>query len=513
MSNVTTDSLAFFTISDFTPGIVRYGNKSVPSTYAPLAPVGSAAYAYRCIAKQGVGLVPQRGYSVNNSIHVSVGAVGSAVNEWYPITLFENGSNGLALVYGGWDGSSHPRTTIRDAIDGNFYTTAGSATGSFIQGSNLTYWFDGTNVQGVVYDLAQAANTWVTFPIGTGTVTTFVSGAFNPTLLGFFTSRIVAVGFGDTVYYGGINSLPSAGFTAEYFNPEMGTNPYVIGSISTGEMILIYAGGGGVIVSGDVGSPSSAITLPGVTSADVPFHLGIPTPIGLLYGTTFDGIYVWNGGNTSQKISGNIPDNVCVTPNVGTGIVVPYQGTAWGSLVYLPNNWIFDTTTGSWWMSENPATVTFAQFARSRGFFNGIYAVNYGSASGTSFLQGYNFSTTYVTSSWEWQSNPIPQSVGNLTSIQAVEIVASNPTATSATIVVTPKAPAGQTPFTNQNATQSVTFTIPPTTTGWRSMLSLGYTDYNVELNVVASNSNNANSAPVLHSLSVGTSPRSSRAQ
>src|SRR5215471_14754391 len=56
--------LQYVAINDFTAGIHRHGRVSTPLHYSPNSPQGSAAHAYRCIARPSVGLVPLPSYKV-----------------------------------------------------------------------------------------------------------------------------------------------------------------------------------------------------------------------------------------------------------------------------------------------------------------------------------------------------------------------------------------------------------------------------------------------------------------
>src|SRR5215467_820145 len=58
MAGPPNDNLQYITISDFSPGIMRFGRGGLATSYALNAPLGSAADAYSCIYQPGIGLIP-----------------------------------------------------------------------------------------------------------------------------------------------------------------------------------------------------------------------------------------------------------------------------------------------------------------------------------------------------------------------------------------------------------------------------------------------------------------------
>ncbi len=123
-------------------------------------------------------------------------------------------------------------------------------------------------------------------------------------------------------------------------------------------------------------------------------------------------------------------------------------------------------------------------------------------------LFGYWWDYTEPSTSYIWVSNPIGIP-GSVVSLQMVEILASNPTSTPATITISPTSPPGQSLYGNQNPVQQAVFTIPPLTSNFRGSLRLGYLDYNVCIRVDAANTDVAG-APILHELTYGIDRRPS---
>lgn len=168
------------------------------------------------------------------------------------------------------------------------------------------------------------------------------------------------------------------------------------------------------------------------------------------------------------------------------------------------NNWMYDCETNSWWQVEDPSITNFQVHTASHMSPEFFYSSNGFTTTNGASLNIYTWDANIPSTSYTWTSNPIGEP-GARMSLKTVEIVASNPTATTATITVTPTSPVGQTPYSNQNPIQPAVFTIPPFTSGYRGAKRLGYTDYNVCVNVLSTNSS-SNGAPIIHEMSFGVS-------
>lgn len=122
------------------------------------------------------------------------------------------------------------------------------------------------------------------------------------------------------------------------------------GTMSVGELILIKKYGGAVVLNGDINVPSSIIPLPGVQSTGNFVGRAAATPFGLVYCSENQGAWLWNGGNTSQKISQNINDEFFdlehdVIESNNYGFFVEH----WQKWIMFSGNVWYDTDTNSWW--------------------------------------------------------------------------------------------------------------------------------------------------------------------
>ncbi len=122
------------------------------------------------------------------------------------------------------------------------------------------------------------------------------------------------------------------------------------GTVSVGELLLVKKYGGAVILNGDVNVPTSIIRVPGVQPTGDFVGRACPTPIGLIYCSQNRGAWLWNGGNSSVKISQNIHDTFfdLETGRLQTnnyGFFVEF----WQKWVMFSGNVWFDSETQSWW--------------------------------------------------------------------------------------------------------------------------------------------------------------------
>jgi hypothetical protein len=554
-------ALQWLSIADFTPGIHQFSHLPYRTSYTPNAPLGSCSTAFRCHAWPGVGLVPLPTYTIaqtktatdpSNPVCLSMGdmkplaARGAALVDMvtsyltqigtpetqikFEITRFVDTGPGSVLntVYSNSTATWPANTTTWPVMD---YGVFQDPTSHFYARTVLTT--DPITTSQVSHP--GGPGTWVTVrgwttntsnvgpDSSTGTFPLLgISGSFGSYPATFYhgnrlgilqtsvstTSTLGIVASDQQVIYVSDILAPTNIVSAGTFFPEMGTAIDSWGSISTGEWVGIYSEHGAVLVYGDLYAPTQAIKLPGVVGTAGIVGPAALTPSGLIYPRQGDGVYQWNGDNVAQKISTQLPDfgfgrnwqgyNFSHSPLVQTSMAVL------GQWVAFPNNWMFDGQTQSWWLLEDPSIINFQVNATDGASFYCSPGIAYAAAGQTATLNTYRFQRGTTQSDYYWLSSPLPVSQDALVSIQLVEIVASNPSASPATITITPTVPVGQIPLAQQNGNQPLYFTIPANTVAYRASQRLGYADYNIQLAVEATNSNSTLPAPLLHQLNVG---------
>lgn len=526
-------------INDFTPGVVNgvYNGTVFSST----APVGSAAQAFRCYARPGIGLTPLPSYSTYATKTFSAGSTRGDLT-MADMVVFAGVTQPFDVLGVSWskEAVSTPAyvfdvdTATGGVISNRFTATLATVSMPDAGWPNLSkaFWAGANQVVGVVSERPDTVQ-WVTVPSANGLAnsqTGTVAGGVSDFKTAYVGGRTVFMVPGqnevgvftlfDTIYSSDIQAMTNI-TGPSFYEPEYGGLIGAWGSVSTGEFIIIYQGGGAVVIYGDMQFPSSATTLPAVSGTGSAIGPAVATPIGMVYATDFDGAWVWNGGNTSQKISTPIQDNQLVrslvnlnTADIGGGTFLACTSNmaVWGGQVWFPNNWLYDTSTNGWWQCEDPSVRNF----QVQGGQSGVGRFFYNSPANASTLSGGTLSVPIMIwdrntpfSTWSWLSNPVPNP-GSDVVLGCVEICASNPTSTTATVSVQPVPPPGQTAYPNQNAAQTQTFTIPALTAGYRHALPLGWNDYNLSVLVTAANSNNTHAAPTLHELNLGFTPRES---
>lgn len=503
------------TLSDFTPGI--YSNGGFTSLVPP-APLGAAqeANTYRCIGLPGGGLAPlPRRTNEYDLPFPGVGTTTTLVG-MQAIPASSSASSLTAdIVYVMMDADTNPRRNYLYALNTNTgaftqvpwgttaYPPAPGASTTFITLTTTTGPPVGcTSTLGAAYNpnttgystivgwtCPQAAaiggswpifwfhgldiTTFRNYFIGSGS--TFVSASvlfWHQMRLVYFQrtsytkiTGIGSLGGGPLIYT--LPYLATAPFTAPAASATL-ANLYVdrlqsfgsYGSISTGELILIgQLAGESLFVQGDLDSPSVNI-LRGVHPTGKWNSPGLSTRRGLLYGTEKDGIWLWDGSNSSQKVSPQLVDNFYerTTPtsfNSSSGVVGESMHPAvWGDYVVYPNNFLLDMETMGWWKLDNPSQYNMMMFSSegTRYLYGAIDAIQSGT---TDSLMQYD--KTVGANSYSWQSQPIPVGTpGRLVEVYDIEVKASvSQSTTNHTVTIT---------LTNEDATtQAETFTFTST--------------------------------------------------
>lgn len=190
------------------------------------------------------------------------------------------------------------------------------------------------------------------------------------------------------------------------------------GSVSAGELFLVRHKGGAYIIQGDLNNPS-VTRLWGVMSTFGTVQRACEHPLGLIYCSQNNGAWVWAGGSSSVKISQQLNDNFFqpptpTAPSALGGGALPTSGPQFnierlGSLVFFPNNWVYDVDTQSWWMLDNPSTLPPCIWFGASWDGSSIYVfpqyIPYQPSGPNNYA--YQYSIKEPTSQWQWLSQPI----------------------------------------------------------------------------------------------------------
>jgi hypothetical protein len=280
------------------------------------------------------------------------------------------------------------------------------------------------------------------------------------------------------------------------------------GTISVGELVLIKKYGGAVVLNGDINVPSSIIRMPGIQSTGDFVGRAESTSIGLVYCSQDRGAWVWNGGNTANKISANIDDNFF---DLETGRIQSnnygFYCYQWQKWVMFSNNIVYDTTTGGWWQLYPRAGVNLGNLTGREIFWYSLTVNGNQMAVGPLRLVGTDnfysvFDNRVPSSTYQWQSLPIHvvKDADRVLDIRQIVIRASDPTGSNAATV---RATVGF-----FQATSTETIGTIPTTIRFNVGGAAGQpTDITITL---LANNTSPNSAPIIHSLDIGYTVRAS---
>jgi len=313
---------------------------------------------------------------------------------------------------------------------------------------------------------------------------------------------------------GGINTNENINFTDPPLSSDYGDQMEILGaetpwgygawgSISVGELLLVKKYGGAVILYGDIASPSSVISVPGVQSTGDFVGRADATSSGLIYCSQDQGAWLWNGNNTSQKISAQLRDNFYdISTNViGSNNYGFYVGH-WQDWVLFSGNYCYLPETGSWWVlyptaangtGEVPGIDLFWYSQGAAG--NEMYAAPLHFAQSGQWY--HMFDNTVGAPHWQWKSlpNKVVQARSHVADVIQVVLVLSSPDNTSPTATVTIG-------FWSETVTG-----IGPLPAVFRLNAGTGALGlHNVVVQV--NGDNESGSAPILHQVAVGYKAR-----
>jgi hypothetical protein len=459
--------LQYLEITDFSPGI--FDNSVIAGTTALAtpglfpAPPGAAdvAQTFGCTVLQNGGLGPLPALAGSPGPNgLSLSDIGIATVGTTDISaLINSGQNSNdELIIGATDnvGGGSQRTRFWSYVVGGASLNAiGSAGGTFNFSANnknfVAYPFTTTlnTVNGIcpVVVLALAAPAGPTsqlmnYPPQAAQNTFSVDTITNHPLGSTFghQGRIVTTqpNTGYSWPAGIFPFVPNEGFSFtdpsqsqtwpqqfEIFGPE---NPFGYGalsSVSAGELFCIKRRGGAIIIQGDLNNPT-VTSLPAVQSTGEHYGRAASDQIGMYYCAEEQGAWVWNGGNSSSKISNQLDDFFYrSTPAISDTTYYGYYVQRWGQWMLFSNNWVYYAPTNSWWRLENPQTRSYFWYVP--GWSNVWMFAAVASVPNTTTKWLFEYNLTIPRASYSWQNLPLHLSRGDRTSeVREVVISAAN---------------------------------------------------------------------------------------
>lgn len=550
--NQHTDPYQWVHIGDFSPGVYDGSHISTerPTVSAPLG-AANAVGTFACASIPGGALGPLPALTGTYSYPYSFPGT---VTTLYVLGLavtpqLNDGDYEVVGIFEGDDGTDHYVVAVSSvpALSSNHVITGpgetvGTAGGFF--GAPYPAWTrmtsDGTGnpppklVFPTVVSTdsnATSGHLWVYSSIAGPT--TFVADDLNSgaqTVVGqviCYADRVLTLGGVNYSWpvSGGINTneninytdpplsstLPSSSTAGQQFVPGA-QEPWgygAWGSVSLGELLLVKKYGGAIIVNGDIASPSSVIDVPGVESTGNIVGSAAATPTGLYYCSQSRGAWLWNGGNTSTKVSKNIADDFfdMQTGNIQSNNFGFYS-YHWQKWVLFSKNYIYDTENQSWWVIY-PNAGTNVGHLTGRDIFwwqttqNGAQIIGaplaMTAANYTQYLS--TFDNTVGSRTYQWTSLPIHvvKDADRVIDIREVTVRASDP-AGSGTGNVTVSING-----TSLGSFAGITIGTDPTTVLLKAGIK-GAQDITVQL--LADNSASGKPAPIVHSVDIAYEER-----
>lgn len=291
-----------------------------------------------------------------------------------------------------------------------------------------------------------------------------------------------------------VNDATTNGVSLENFVAE---NPGLMGawcSINASELFLVKQQRGGFVLRGDISFPT-VVRLPSLPPTFDAINIPCVAADGsVIYGSRA-GVYAWNGGDTAKNISRQLNGWFWNTGEVANythtkGQFAPFEG-----YVAAPNNFLYNTETGSWWRLTDPGATGEAPYAfydvSAAGYLIGVPA--YVSATRTALADYYDF--TLGQASYSWKSQPLKASINRVLKFTEVDIKAQG----AGTVMVTLIGVGG--------VSDPVTFTISATDKPEIQSLPIGLQTHDVIVSIIATASDPANAAPRISSVALGYRP------
>jgi hypothetical protein len=304
------------------------------------------------------------------------------------------------------------------------------------------------------------------------------------------------------------------------FGSENPSGVGILTSLSTDRLLIIKHTGGGYLVLGDLNNPTIQ-RLPFVESTYNVMSYAADTPFGVVYGSR-NGVFVWSGGETSEKLSTQIEGffwNVAVAGGSKYG---GSQGRFawWHPWVMVPNNFLYDSRTKSWWRLDRTIALPPTGVTDTAGYYNApfhVYVVNPANGNLHAFpkllthnqtVVDYVFDPAVLSTSYSWKSQPLVETRQRLRSFQELTLVAGGRGEQTVAVTLTGFDEAGTplTPVTENFKWTAADATGRPVVL--RHVLHTNFVAMDVQVKIVVTCSTASTPAAKIHSLNIGTVDR-----
>lgn len=281
------------------------------------------------------------------------------------------------------------------------------------------------------------------------------------------------------------------------------------GTVAADQLLIVKGRDGGVLISGDLDFPTIR-RMPYIESTHGTVSKPAMTPIGLVYGSK-SGVFVWAGGDTSTKLSQQL-DGFFWNHTAGVAtddIYTAYRGRFcyWNGFVMVPNNYVYNLTTESWWRLSGNAGAAYNCYDEDT--LGRCYAFPYKLTPTQNTVYDI-YDQAILSNTYSWQSQPLLESRGRYLSVQQIEATITHRGTSTATVTVTVTGYSETGALITSRATAlSVDPNPAPQTFKADIIASTGnFTAQHVQILITANSNNTAEAAPKIHGFRLGVKDR-----
>lgn len=263
-------------------------------------------------------------------------------------------------------------------------------------------------------------------------------------------------------------------------------NGYIIGeSLTANELLLFKAKGGAVKIVGDLADPYVE-NLPYVKSPGFSRCRGTRSIVGYIYPADSGGVWLYQGGDTSQNIAPHMDPNFWRPTSTNGYYTADSNCAEWGEMAVVPNGYYFDTETQGWWKLDSNNH----WHADSDWTGRWLYTAGQDLTDGATVLYEYDRRT--LATSYQWKGHPIAPSIEREIRVREVILVASGSGRVTVTVEARNRQP---------ETYEFLFYDDYPEVRAMRGLFSQEGTHVSVTLDAEGSGTNQA---PTIHEVRVG---------
>ena len=294
-------------------------------------------------------------------------------------------------------------------------------------------------------------------------------------------------------------------FEIAQFGEEKPFRSGVVASITADEIIFIKDREGAVLVRGDLDNPT-VVQLPYVESTHGAYSIPAKTNFGLVYGTA-NGVYVWEGGESSRHLS---PQLEGFFWNHDTAL--NYLGNRgrfswWNPWVVVPNNFIYDSRTESWWRIDDPTNTNVScNCADVINSSNRLYLFPH-KLDGDDSPMWYTASPETLCDTYSWQSQPLVETRTRVMTVHEVHVMVTPASTDAGSVAITLT---GYDADGTEVTPVTTTFTLAANTNPQmlHKDLITNFQATHIKVKIVADANDTSEPAPKVHAVSLATGTR-----